>query len=111
MHDEGAGLRCREEAWALEASGCTSYGWQVSSGTLSRSRYSCIIHASPPSHPGGADALAPGTQFIRVWRLSMTSGNRAPRMILMRSLSAATVPWIQHEPQYRGTCWFTSEVT
>ena len=46
------------------------YGWQVSSGTTECSRYSCTIHASPPLHPGGGDALGPGTQLSSACRLS-----------------------------------------
>ena len=33
------------------------------------------------------------------WRLSITSGKAALRRILIRSLSAETVAWIQHDPQ------------
>ena len=33
-----------------------------------------------------------------------------PRAILMRSPSAETEPWAQHEPQYCGMCWLSEGV-
>jgi len=53
-------------------------------------------------HPGGGSsgAASERMQFIAACRESITSGKAPLRAILMRSLMAASVPWIQHEPQY-----------
>ena len=67
------------------------YGWHVSSGTTECARYSCTIDASPPSHPGGGDALGDGTQLSSACRLSRMSGALARLAIFIRSSSAAAV--------------------
>ena len=92
-----------------------SYGWQVSSGSGECTMWLWIAHASPPWQPEGgfffSGSSSACTQFIAAWRESMMSGNWPSRATLMRSLSAAIVPWIQQLPQYVGMCWFTSAVT
>ena len=64
----------------------------------------CIHWYGPSIEPPWHEPALPQLRMCYTDRLM--SMPLAPRAILMRSPSAETAPWAQHEPQYCGMCWF-----